>query len=31
MSENKNIVESFEVTGGGASGDLLTERRGDRS
>ncbi len=31
MSEKNNVIESFEVTGGGAaSGDLLTERRGDR-
>ena len=30
MAENSSMVESFEVTGGGASGDLLSERRGDR-
>jgi L-arabinose isomerase len=30
MSEKNNVIESFEVTGGAASGDLLTERRGDR-
>ena len=31
MLEKEGVVESFEVTGGGASGDLLTKRREDRA
>jgi L-arabinose isomerase len=31
MQKENEVIESFEVTEGGASGDLLTQQRGDRN